>query len=343
MVLEIWMGERADTYHIRGEADLLGRLDAAAARLSAGELVAFPTETVYGLGADATNAEALGKVFRLKGRPADHPLIVHLASAVQLSDWATDIPASGRDLAERFWPGPLTLVLKRQPGVLDAVTGGQETVALRVPAHPLAQALLRRFGGGIAAPSANRFGHISPTTAAHVRSEFGEAVMVLDGGPCGVGLESTILDLSSGTPRVLRPGGVTLEALGAVLKRPILSGSTTTSPRVSGSLTRHYAPQTPTFLLPDAAPVRQNGDAVLTHRRTLNPSAKDVLPLPDDPVAYARGLYGALRELDARGYGRLLIETVPDRPEWNAVRDRLSRAAVPFTPSASRDKEEIHG
>ena len=182
--------------------------------LAAGELVAFPTETVYGLGADAANAEALARVFRLKGRPSDHPLIVHLARAALLGDWAADVPETAWRLAETFWPGPLTLILKRQPWVLDALTGAQDTIGLRVPAHPLALALLTRFGGGVAAPSANRFGHISPTTAAHVRAEFGDAVPVLDGGACAVGLESTILDLSGEVPRVLRPGAVSKAALG---------------------------------------------------------------------------------------------------------------------------------
>lgn len=315
------------------------QLEAAVAELSAGDLVAFPTETVYGLGADATNAGALAQVYRLKGRPSDHPLIVHLADSAQLTDWATDIPASAWRLARTFWPGPLTLVLRRRPGVLDAVTGGQNTVALRVPAHPLALALLKRFGGGVAAPSANRFGHVSPTTAVHVRSEFGAALRVLDGGPCEVGLESTILDLSAGVPRVLRPGGVTVAALEAVLGEPISSGAGEMSPRVSGSLERHYAPQTPTFALPDATSVYQSGDAVLARR--LLPSIPDVLTLPDDPALYGQKLYSVLRELDMQGHARLLIETVPESPEWAAVRDRLSRASVPL--SATPEKEEIHG
>ncbi len=321
-------------------------LEAAARYLAEGRVVAFPTETVYGLGADAANAGALAEVFRLKGRPSDHPLIVHLADAAQLPDWATDIPDMAWRLAEAFWPGPLTLILRRQPWVPDALTGGQDTVGVRVPAHPLARALLARFGRGVAAPSANRFGHISPTTAAHVRAEFGEAVRVLDGGTCEVGLESTILDLSGETVRVLRPGAVTIEALEAVLGVPVVSGAARASPRVSGSLARHYAPRTPAYLVRDAAGLCGPDDAVLARR--VGAGAGNWLTLPDDPLAYAHGLYAALRELDAGKHARLLIEEVPATPAWAAVRDRLSRAAMPMTDAdieqdIRQDTEEIHG
>jgi tRNA threonylcarbamoyl adenosine modification protein (Sua5/YciO/YrdC/YwlC family) len=193
----------------------------AAALLRAGELVAFPTETVYGLGADASNPGAIARIFAAKGRPADHPLIVHLPDAGQLERWAVDIPEAAHGLAAAFWPGPLTLILRRHPSVSDAITGGQDTVGLRVPNHPLALQLLREFGGGVAAPSANRFGRISPTTAAHVRDELGAAVsMILDGGPCAVGIESTILDLSAGRARILRPGMLDAAAIAAVLGYP---------------------------------------------------------------------------------------------------------------------------
>jgi L-threonylcarbamoyladenylate synthase len=216
-------------------ADVAPDIERAVALLRAGELVAFPTETVYGLGADAANPAAVAKIFAAKGRPQDHPLIVHLDGAAQLDAWARDIPAYAFELAEAFWPGPLTLILKRQPGVPDAVTGGQDTVGLRVPGHPLALELLRAFGGGLAAPSANRFGRISPTTARHVREELGEAVaMVLDGGPCQVGIESTILDCTGGAPRILRPGMVGAPALGRVLGRMPGYGAAG-GPRVSGS------------------------------------------------------------------------------------------------------------
>lgn len=196
---------------------------AAAARLRAGELVALPTETVHGLGADAMNPAAVRRIFEAKGRPADHPLIVHLPDAEQMTQWARDIPREAIALAQAFWPGPLTLILKREDDVPLEVTGGQDTVGLRVPGHPLALKLLRAFGGGVAAPSANRFGRISPTTAQHVRDEFhdtlGDALTVLDGGPCEVGIESTILDLSGEAPRILRPGAISAEQIAAVIGR----------------------------------------------------------------------------------------------------------------------------
>ncbi len=297
----------------------------AAQVLKRGGVVAFPTETVYGLGADAANEDAVREVFRLKGRPADHPVIVHLPSAEQLERWAKNVPDAAWRLAEAFWPGPLTLILERQPWVGSALTGGQETVGVRVPAHPLAQALLRRFGGGVAAPSANRFGHISPTTAEHVRAEFGAAVQILDGGSAQIGLESTILDLSSEVPRILRPGAVSAAMLAAVLQRPVL-GAVGTSPRVSGSLKSHYAPQTPALLVEDASAYSRKEDAVLS--RKVQERAKIWRTLPDDPEGYARALYAALRTLDASGSARILIEAVPDTPAWAAVRDRLVRATA---------------
>ena len=303
----------------------------AAEILRAGGLVAFPTETVYGLGADAKNPNALKKIFAAKGRPADHPLIVHLPSAQLLEAWVREIPAEAHALAEAFWPGPLTLVFRRAPSVPDEVTGGQETVALRVPAHPLAQALLQAFGSGVAAPSANRFGRISPTTAAHVRAELGERVdMILDGGPCQVGLESTIVDVSGGEPRLLRPGGVPLSALRAVLGREVLPAAAA-SPRVSGSLESHYAPRTRAQLVDeyDAAVPWPAPLGVLARRS--KPEGAEVarwLELPDDPDAYGQRLYAGLRELDEAGLALILIERVPESEAWLAVRDRLQRAAA---------------
>ncbi len=304
-------------------------LQRAAALLKAGNLVAFPTETVYGLGADASNERAVQKLFALKGRPATHPVIVHLGSADLLNEWAADVPKTAYALAERFWPGPLTLILRRRPNVLDAVTGAQETVGLRVPGHPVALGLLRAFGGGVAAPSANRFGHVSPTTATHVRAEFGEAVPVLDGGPCGVGLESTILDLSGPVPRLLRPGAVTQTDLEDVLGIPVGARGAFSS-RASGTLERHYAPGTETLLVPNAVPISTKRDAVLAHRsRPEGAEAERWLALPDDPAAYGQKLYAALRDLDALGCEHLYIETAPDTLAWAAVRDRLGRAAAP--------------
>ncbi|MEQ1776535.1 MAG: L-threonylcarbamoyladenylate synthase, partial [Burkholderiales bacterium] len=221
----------------------------AVATLRAGGLVAFPTETVYGLGADASNPDAIKKVFAAKGRPHDHPLIVHVASSSQLTEWARDIPSAAHTLAKKFWPGPLTLILKRAPGVSDLVTGGQDTVAIRVPSHPVAQALLQAFGGGVVGPSANRFGRVSATTADHVRQEFGDAVdCILDGGACDVGIESTIIDLSGSKPALLRPGWITAaqieSALGLSLTAPDAQ-----SPRAPGTLEKHYAPRTPVMLV----------------------------------------------------------------------------------------------
>lgn len=318
-------------------------LEQAAAILAGGGLVAFPTETVYGLGADAANEAAVAKIFRLKGRPADHPLIVHLPSAAGLGRWAAEVPESARRLAAAFWPGPLTLILKRQAWVSDAVTGAQATVGLRVPAHPLALALLECFGGGVAAPSANRFGRVSPTTTAHVRAEFGAALPLLDGGACEVGLESTILDLSGTSPRLLRPGAISAAQLEVVLLEPVLTTASlttasATTPRVSGSLKSHYAPQTPTLLLEDGAEVSRDTDAVLS-RRPQRGAAARWLTLPDDPAAYGHRLYAALRELDALGCSRILIEAVPETPAWAAVRDRLGRAATPVDPAAIQTAE----
>ena len=315
--------------------------------LQAGELVAFPTETVYGLGADAANPEAVAKIFAAKGRPADHPLIVHLAGAAYLDRWAIDIPQAAWDLAEAFWPGPLTLILKRAPQVPYAVTGGQETVGIRVPSHPLALDLLRAYaqaGGGrhgmsgIAAPSANRFGRISPTDAAHVREELGDAVaLIIDGGRCAVGIESTIVDLSrdGAPPRLLRPGHVTpvqiASVIGVAPESPgVVAGGV---PRVSGSLDGHYAPRTPMRLVSGeqlAALVDELQRAgqrcgVLAHRASV-PSARASRQLPDDASGYARGLYAALRELDQAEIDLIVAEAIPASPAWAAVGDRLRRS-----------------
>ncbi len=326
-------------------------LSQAVALLQDGELVAFPTETVYGLGADAANPQAVAKIFAAKGRPADHPLIVHLPGAGHLDRWASDIPSLAWELAEAFWPGPLTLILRRAPGVPDAVTGGQPTIGVRVPAHPLALDLLRAFaqaGGGrngmcgIAAPSANRFGRISPTDAAHVRAELGDALaLVLDGGPCTVGIESTILDLSaadSSAPRLLRPGHITPEQIETVIgMRPLVAAAHGhDTPRVSGSLDAHYAPTTPMRLV---APerlldfmnaLRHSGRrcGALCHSQPPHagmPHAWRMLPA--DPAGYARGLYAALRELDQCATDMIVVENIPATAAWAAVADRLRRAA----------------
>lgn len=308
----------------------------AAARLRAGRLVAFPTETVYGLGARADAPGAVAAVFRAKGRPNDHPLIVHLARPVEVDDWADPVPFGARVLAERFWPGPLTLVLARAAHVPDAITGGQPTIALRLPAHPVAAALLARVGGGVAAPSANRFGRVSPTRAAHVLDEFPDAdIGVLDGGDCEVGLESTIIDLSGPRPRVLRPGAVDAASLAAALGRSVpVAGAVSESPRAPGGLPSHYAPGTPTRLgVP--AELRRAGavsrDAALLLHQAEAPAGHrgPVRRLPPASEGYARGLYAALRELDAAGAELLWVERPPEGPAWAAVHDRLERACAP--------------
>lgn len=308
----------------------------AAGVLRGGGLVAFPTETVYGLGADAANERAVANIFTAKGRPADHPLIVHLAAADEIERWARDIPDSAWKLAERFWPGPLTLILKRAPGVLDAVTGGQDTIGLRVPDHPVALALLKAFGGGIAAPSANRFGRVSPTSAAHVIAEFGDAVdCVIDGGSCKVGLESTILDLSGEYPRVLRPGAVMPNVLTRVLGE-LLTVSSGGGPRAPGCLASHYAPDTPLQLI-DATEIEAAAQSFLNFGQSVAvlsmhpPATNEVgcrwLMMPADPKEYGQVLYALLREIDTWDCHCALVELPPAKMEWEAVRDRLKRAA----------------
>ena len=312
-------------------------IDAAVAVLRAGGLVAFPTETVYGLGADASNPDAVRGIYVLKRRPADHPVIVHLADAVQVANWARDVPEAAHRLARRFWPGPLTLVLRRAPGVSDVVTGGQDTVAVRVPSHPVAQRLLRAFGRGIAAPSANRFGRVSATTADHVREEFGDAVpCVLDGGQAEVGIESTIVDLSGEPARLLRPGAITAEALASVIGRP-LSAPGVGSPRAPGTLAAHYAPATPLVLaesdlLPELAAslIRQGKKVAALARSQARPIEPRLIWLaaPPDANGYAHALYASLRQLDAAGCDAILVERPPAEADWAAINDRLARAAA---------------
>jgi len=328
------------TQHVGGSTlrlagDEPAEITRAADILRAGGLVAFPTETVYGLGADAANNQAVAKIFVAKGRPADHPLIVHIASADELPQWARDIPETAWVLAAQFWPGPLTLILKRARGVADAASGGLDTIGLRVPGHPVAQALLRAFGGGIAAPSANQFGRISPTCADHVRAELeGRIEAVIDGGPCAVGLESTILDLSSPLPRILRPGAVTLPMLEAILGK-LGDAPATGAPKVPGSLEAHYAPATllrlvkPQALDAEVARLAAVGTVVVLARHASQSNVNlRWIRLPAEAAAYGHELYARLREADALGSACILIETPPDGAEWMAVNDRLQRAAV---------------
>jgi L-threonylcarbamoyladenylate synthase len=272
----------------------------------------------------------VARLYAAKRRPADHPVIVHFADADQAFAWATDVPEAARTLAAKFWPGPLTLVLRRSGKAGDFVTGGQDTIGLRVPAHPVAQELLRAFGGGIAAPSANRFGAVSPTTAAHVRADLGNDVaIVLDGGPSEVGIESTIVDLSGDGAVLLRPGRITRPELEAVLGA-LVQEKRADAPRHSGGLERHYAPRTPARLVPphelDREIVRR-GDKVAVLAFSRPDERVDYwLRMPREPLGYAQRLYAALRELDGAGCESILVEAPPETPEWAGVRDRLERA-----------------
>ncbi|MGY8526108.1 L-threonylcarbamoyladenylate synthase [Paracidovorax citrulli] len=317
-------------------------LDHAARLLESGELVAFPTETVYGLGADAENPEAVAKIFAAKGRPSNHPIIVHVVEGADIGHWTDDVPEAAQKLIDAFWPGPLTLILKRAAHIPAAVAGGQDSIGLRCPSHPVAQALLSRFRrgrGGIAAPSANKFGHVSPTTAQHVRDEFGDSIYVVEGDGVEVGIESTIVDLSrvdQGVgPVLLRPGAITADMMAAVLGTAPLPPDTA-APRASGTLKAHYAPRTP-LVLADAATLAAQLRALPADARiawVARAPADDArcvwVHAPSEPGAYARELYRLLRRLDKEGFDRLVIEPVPDGEEWAGVRDRLQRAAAAF-------------
>lgn len=320
------------------------QIAAAAQILRSGGTVAFPTETVYGLGADATNPSAIHKIYRIKQRPVDHPLIVHIGAISDLHHWTHAIPESAWKLARHFWPGPLTLILPRSTHIPDCVTGGQDTVGLRMPAHPVALTLLRELGPekALAAPSANRFGRISPTAAAHVQQELGTEVdMILDGGTCQVGLESTIISFHYGTPQILRPGGITPAAIEAILQNPVLlPHHRPQTIRVSGALPAHYAPATPLRLYP-AAELWQRASALAEQglrilvitwsdsnrsRPAVNESIEQFI-MPSDPAAYGQQLYARLRQSDQMNYDYLLVETPPDHSDWLAIADRLQRAS----------------
>jgi len=325
----------------------------AAAILEQGGLVAFPTETVYGLGADAENPAAVARIYEAKGRPNDHPVIVHVAPGADLDYWTTDIPAEARQLAQAFWPGPLTLILKRAAHIPDAVSGGQDTVGIRCPSHPVAIALLSAFKGGkggVAAPSANKFGNVSPTTAQHVRDEFGldddDATdhsdacsagllsTVLEGGPSQVGIESTIVDVSrlaTHGPVLLRPGHISAQQIADVIGT-LPAAPDQAAPRASGTLESHYAPRTPVTMLEHdallAALARLQEKsvkvAVISHALPALPAPQQRLPA--DPAGYAYGLYAALRDMDQTGSDLILVETPPQDAAWHGVNDRLRRS-----------------
>lgn len=315
----------------------------AVATLARGELVAFPTETVYGLGANAADDAAVARIFAAKGRPSDHPLIVHVPDAAGAQRFAAAVPAFAQRLMAAFWPGPLTLILPRREGVASAAAGGQDSIGVRCPAHPVSHALLEACAAqgihGLAGPSANRFGRVSPTTAAHVQSEFGDTVLVLDGGACPVGIESTIVDCTREAPVLLRPGMITPAqvevACGERLRDP--SAFSRAAPRASGTLASHYAPNAKLRLM-DAKALQAALDVLgneapaiaIYSRVILQTPSRAVIRrrMPDDAADTARELFAVLRDFDAAGASLIWVETPPDSPEWAGVRDRLQRAAA---------------
>jgi L-threonylcarbamoyladenylate synthase len=312
----------------------------AAAELAAGALVAFPTETVYGLGARADDDAAVGRIFAAKGRPADHPLIVHVGDVAGARAFASEWPDSARKLADAFWPGPLTVIVPRRSGMGTASAAGQTSIGLRCPSHPVTRALLDAAAAlgvaGVSGPSANRFGRISPTTAAHVQEEFGDAMTIVDGGECEAGIESVIVDCSRGAPRLLRPGVLTRDELEAVLGHPLREAGVD-APRASGTLEAHYAPRAKLRLMPAdqlrtalGILAKTGGAPVAVYFRTVTPgrTVRAYRAMPDNAIAAAHELFSALRELDATGASLIWVETPPDAPAWDGVRDRLQRAAA---------------
>ena len=301
----------------------------AARRLKAGDLVAFPTETVYGLGADACNSQAVARIYSAKGRPNDHPLIVHIASMDRMGDWASDVPEYAIALARSFWPGPMTLILKRSELAGDFITGGQDSVGVRVPDHVVALAILEAFeragGKGVAAPSANRFGHVSPTTAAAVIEELGDYLskddLVLDGGACDIGIESTIIDCTGGMPRVLRPGAITSEMVEEITGLKIQNHQKIEI-RVSGSLESHYAPAAKVLL--DQIP--QSGQGFLALADIATPLGVIRIASPKSPEEFAKFLYSALRKADAQGLKEVVIIQPLGEGLSMAIRDRIARS-----------------
>ncbi|MBY4598042.1 L-threonylcarbamoyladenylate synthase [Ottowia caeni] len=315
----------------------------AARALAAGELIGLPTETVYGLAANASNAAAVAKIFSTKGRPADHPLIVHVADAEAVGHFVPQVPDFAQRLIDHFWPGPLTVILPRRDGVAEAAAGGHPTIGLRCPSHPVAQALLRAAAEqgifGVAAPSANRFGRVSPTSAAHVAAEFGDTLLVLDGGPCSVGIESAIIDCTRGAPVVLRPGQLARadieQAAGTrVLSKDELVGA---DPQAPGTLSAHYAPSARVRLM-GAEELRAALDllgadapriAVWSRAELRSASPRVILRrMPAEAADAAQQLFSVLREFDDRGATLIWVEATPESPEWEGVRDRLARAAA---------------
>ena len=313
----------------------------AVLRIQAGGLVGFPTETVYGLGADAASDQAVAGIFAAKGRPANHPLIVHVAEASQVNDYASSVPSFAARLMQAFWPGPLTVILPRREGIALAAAGGQNSIGLRCPAHPVALAFLKACNTGVAGPSANRFGRVSPTTAQHVQLEFGDELLVLDGGPCEVGIESSIVDCTRGRPVLLRPGVLTRAQLEAACGEPVLDKedlqSAGSAPRASGTLKAHYAPNAKVRLM-DAGAIQTALDLLGAEAAHIAVYARAIVHItspqllyrrmPDDAQATAQQLFAVLRNFDAQGARLIWIENPPASSEWDGVRDRLGRAAA---------------
>lgn len=317
----------------------------AASRIQAGGLVGFPTETVYGLGADASSDQAVAGIFEAKGRPSDHPLIVHVADAAHVEAYASSVPPFAARLMKAFWPGPLTVILPRKEGVAAAAAGGQDSIGLRCPSHPVALAFLKACDTGVAGPSANRFGRVSPTTAQHVQQEFGDSLLVLDGGPCDVGIESSIVDCTRGQPVLLRPGILTRAQLEAACGEAVLDKdefeqqalSAGAAPRASGTLEAHYAPDAKVRLM-DAGPIQTALDLLGADAAHIAVYARSIVRIksdkvlyrrmPDDALATAQQLFAVLRDFDARGVKLIWIENPPADGAWDGVRDRLQRAAA---------------
>lgn len=315
----------------------------AARRIQAGGLVGFPTETVYGLGADASSDKAVAGIFEAKGRPSDHPLIVHVADAAHVGAYASSVPPFAARLMKAFWPGPLTVILPRKPGVAAAAAGGQDSIGLRCPSHPVALAFLKACDTGVAGPSANRFGRVSPTTAQHVQQEFGDSLLVLDGGPCDVGIESSIVDCTRGRPVLLRPGILTRAQLEAACGEAVLGKdefeqeALGDAPRASGTLEAHYAPDAKVRLM-DAGPIQTALDLLGADAAHIAVYARSIVRIkservlyrrmPDDALATAQQLFAVLRDFDAKGVKLIWIENPPADAEWDGVRDRLGRAAA---------------
>jgi L-threonylcarbamoyladenylate synthase len=323
------------------QAQSPGAIALAVEQLRAGALVALPTETVYGLAADALNDVAVGRIYAAKGRPADHPLIVHLATSAQVQDYAAEVPDFAQRLIDAFWPGPLTLILPRRAGVATQAAGGQASIGLRCPSHPVAQAVLQAFGRGLAAPSANRFGRVSPTTAAHVQDEFGPELLVLDGGPCEVGIESTLVDCTRGAPVLLRPGVITTTQIEAACGQSMATSLRQAAPRASGTLESHYAPRARVRLLnaaelalrlkalSDEAPPKSLAIGLWSAQEPKTPPPSLLWrQQASDAGDAAYQLFAVLRELDARQVAEIWVERPPAGAEWDGVRDRLQRAAA---------------